>query len=224
MVNRVEVAFEIPFYSPRWRSAQKNCLERRVAASSGTKAVRACAEQWLIQGFQDELDRALHHFIFGRWKTERAAFSVPLGYEDSSHRHRLVRAGTQLLGQSVQLLLGQVSTLDAIHPRGIEPLIGADRVQSHFQPGALAHQSIQPTKALVRLRRSKFCQVGALLLDVVHGSRSQRLSQRARPTLPPFPLYAAFPRAEYYGGSAPGDAFGTRTAYPSRDQRLLVPR
>src|SRR6266700_2551369 len=66
MVNRVEVAFEIPFYSPRWRSAQKNCLERRVAASSGTKVVRACAEQWLIQGFQDELDRALHHFIFGR--------------------------------------------------------------------------------------------------------------------------------------------------------------
>jgi len=37
-------------------------------------------------------------------------------------------------------------------------------------------------------------------------------------------MYAAFPRAEYYGGSAPGAAFGTHTAYPSRDQRLLVPR
>src|SRR3989442_8683300 len=54
MINCVEVAFEIPFEYPRWRPAQKNRLERRVATSLGTKAVRARAEQWLIQGFQDE--------------------------------------------------------------------------------------------------------------------------------------------------------------------------
>ena len=66
--------------------------------------------------------------------------------------------------------------------------------------------------------------MSTLLLDVVHGSSPQRLSERALPTLPPFPMYAAFPRAEYYGGSVPGDAFDTHTAYPSREQRLLVPR
>src|SRR5207244_3187208 len=142
MINCVEVAFEIPFEYPRWRPAQKNRLERRVATSLGTKAVRARAEQWLIQGFQDELDRALHHFIFGRRYTKRAAFSVPLGYEDASNRQRLVRAGTELLGQSVQLLLGQVGSSDAICSRGIEPFIGADRVEGHFQPGGLAHQPI----------------------------------------------------------------------------------
>src|SRR5207244_11659905 len=50
MINCVEVAFEIPFEYPRWRPAQKNRLERRVATSLGTKAVRARAEQWLIRG------------------------------------------------------------------------------------------------------------------------------------------------------------------------------
>src|SRR5438270_628910 len=108
MINWVEVAFEIPFEYPRWRPAQKNRLERRVATSL-------------------------------------------------------------------------------------------------------------PTKALVRLGRSKPCQMSTLLLDVVHGSSPQRLSERALPTLPPFPMYAAFPRAEYYGGSVPGDAFDTHTAYPSRE-------
>ena len=155
-----------------------------------------------------------------------AAFSVPLGYEDPSNRHRLVRASTQLLGQFVQLLLAQVGSYAAIRSRSIESLIGADRVESHFQPGGLAHQPIQPAKALVRFSRSKSCQMSTLVLDVVHGSSSHRLSERALPTLPPFPLYAAFPRAEYYGGSAPGDAFGTHTAYPYPfwEQRLLVPR
>src|SRR5438552_18584835 len=41
MINRVKVAFEIPVEYPCWRPAQDNRLERRVAAASGTKAVRA---------------------------------------------------------------------------------------------------------------------------------------------------------------------------------------
>jgi hypothetical protein len=43
-------------------------------------------------------------------------------------------------------------------------------------------------------------------------------------TLPPFPRWQAFPASEYYGGSAPGGTFGTRTAYPGWEWRPLVPR
>ncbi|BCJ51845.1 hypothetical protein Asp14428_73470 [Actinoplanes sp. NBRC 14428] len=32
--------------------------------------------------------------------------------------------------------------------------------------------------------------------------------------LPPFPMHRAFPGSEYYGGSAPHVAFGSRCAYP----------
>ena len=35
-------------------------------------------------------------------------------------------------------------------------------------------------------------------------------------TLPPFPMYAAFPRPEYYGGSAPPAPFDWRRTYPHR--------
>ncbi|HEX9541238.1 MAG TPA: hypothetical protein VGA04_23990, partial [Streptosporangiaceae bacterium] len=42
-------------------------------------------------------------------------------------------------------------------------------------------------------------------------------------TLPPFPMYAAFPRPEYYGGSAPLRAFSRRRAYPRPPRRRAGP-
>src|SRR5437588_10780550 len=65
MVNPVEEVFQIPFYHPRWRAAQKHALERRMAASLGAEAVRARTKHRLVQSVQDQFDRTLHHFIFG---------------------------------------------------------------------------------------------------------------------------------------------------------------
>ncbi|HRY11546.1 MAG TPA: hypothetical protein P5544_16385 [Candidatus Nanopelagicales bacterium] len=43
-------------------------------------------------------------------------------------------------------------------------------------------------------------------------------------TLPPFPMWPAFPTPEYYDGSAPSTRFGQRRTYPFLPDWLTTPK
>jgi hypothetical protein len=97
-----------------------------MATSVGPKAVGTGLEQRLVEGFQYELDRALHHFIFGGREAQRTQLAVAFRNEHAAYWLRLIGASTELLGQMLEPFGIQTPPFDAVHPRGIEALVGAN--------------------------------------------------------------------------------------------------
>ena len=122
-------------------------------------------------------------------------------------------------------MLGRGGLVD---PRSLGALVGGHAFPRGHQERRVVDEVVQVTEPTTRFLgrpvvqlglHPPYREVGRIRIRPVHGAGiHQRIFGHyflsLSDTLPPFPMYAALPRSEYYGDSAPLRAFGRHRTYP----------
>ena len=192
-------------------------LQRSVDSAPGAEAVRDGEEVRLENRLQDALQRCLHDAIFdgGDAQGTVSPWSACLGDSHPPDRARAETAELEFFAQSLHealdptALAHELGHRDAVDARRAAPAITGDALEGasqgagvHDEPPQLAEDVVQilPTSP-VKLALDVPEPVPIGLRRRIHGFPQRHA--RFTHGLPPFALYAALPRSDYYGGSAP---------------------
>jgi hypothetical protein len=192
-------------------------LQRPVDSARRAEAVRDGKEIRLEDRLEDALQRCLHDAIFdgGNAQGSVLPWCAGLGDHHPSDRARAETAGLEFLAQDLHedlaaaALSHELAHRDTVDARRAAPAVAGDALEGTSQGAGVHDETPQLTKDVAQIISTSPVK---LALDapepVLIGLRRRirgfpRRHARFTHGLPPFAMCAAFPRSDYYGGSAP---------------------
>jgi hypothetical protein len=198
--------------------------DRVVLPPVGAKPVRARLEIRLENRFEHCLQACLNHPVRDRGNTEPPELSGGLlRYPHPPHFHRGELTGFQRVPYVAQENIDSDPGFDHRHGGAVDPRRPRSRVRAHpfprvHQKRRVVDEVVQVTKPAIGFFDRPTVQFGlhppyreVRRIGVRPYRRGADIHRRVfghcflslTDTLPPFPVYVALPRSEYYDGSAP---------------------
>ena len=182
--------------------------------------VRARLEIRLEDGFEHQFQAGLDHAVGDGGNTQFPEFPVPLGIitcRTSAGRNPPDFSESRIWPRNAAAALAgfDLGHGDHVDPRSPRPLL-ADTRSKRDQERRVIDEVEQVTEPAERSAPAQRCNLACILRTATQAHQGAAIHGAGIPrrifghyipsltdTLPPFPMHAAFPRSEYYGGSAP---------------------